>query len=178
MTSETRPLANDEEPRRANSAPGGSPEIHTRSPLRRIALAAGSLALLVALATDALSVAGRHVGLALVGTIEIFETAIVIAASSAIVIATLDHGHARVRMLLERMTPSMESAFERATDLVSALILVTLAAGSIWLLSDLWNGFEMTEVLGIPLRWFRIFWIVSCLVTAGIFTARALGRRP
>jgi TRAP-type C4-dicarboxylate transport system permease small subunit len=148
-----------------------------RGPLRRVALATGSAAMLLAMATDALAVAGRHLGFTILGTIEIFEACIVVAATSAIVIATLDHGHARVRILLERLSPAAASRFERAADAIAVLIFLALAAGSTWLASDLWHGHELTEVLGLPLRWFRAFWIAGCLVTAAIFALRA-ARRP
>lgn len=144
-----------------------------RSPLRRVALTTGSAALLLAMATDALAVAGRHLGFTILGTIEIVEACIVVAATSAIVITTLDHGHARVRILLERLSPSAAGGLERAADMLAALLFVVLAAGSAWLAHDLWNGHELTEVLGLPLRWFRAFWIAGSLITAAIFAVRA-----
>jgi len=146
-------------------------------PLRRLALTTGSAALLLAMATDALAVAGRHLGFTVLGTIEIFEMCIVVAATSAIIIATLDRSHARVRILLERLSGRAARRFERGADAVAALIFLVLAAGSSWLTSDLWGGHELTEVLGLPLRWFRVFWIAGCLVTAALFAIRA-ARRP
>ena len=147
-----------------------------RGPLRRIALALGSAALLLAMATDAIAVAGRHFGFTIVGTIEIVEMCIVVAATSALIIAALDHGHARVRIVLERLGPDATVALERFADLLAVIVFLLLAAGSIWLAGDLWNGHELTEVLGLPLRWFRTFWIVGCLTCAGIF-ARHMVRR-
>lgn len=148
-----------------------------RSPLRGLALALGSTALLLAMATDSLSVAGRHLGFTIVGTIEIVEMCIVVAATSALVIAALDHGHARVRIVLERLGPGSTMWLDRLADTLSVVVFVLLAAGSVWLAGDLWNGHEATEVLGLPLRWFRAFWILGCLTCAGIFASRLI-RRP
>lgn len=145
--------------------------------LRAIALGTGSAALLLAMATDALSVAGRHVGVGLLGAIEIVEACVVVAATSAIVIATIDRTHARVRILLEQVCEGVAQALERMASVVSAVIFVVLIAGSIWLAADLWKGHEVTEVLGLPLRWFRLFWIAGAAVTATIFVAHARERR-
>jgi len=44
--------------------------------------------------------------------------------------------------------------------LTLALTFALLCAGSIWVSADLWPAHEMTEALAIPLRPFRLFWIV------------------
>ncbi|UAJ11528.1 TRAP transporter small permease [Glacieibacterium megasporae] len=141
--------------------------------LRRIALATGSAALLIAMATDALAVAGRHLGVRFLGAIEIVEACVAVAATSAIVIATIDGTHARVRIVLEQVGERVATALERLADVCSAVIFLLLAAGSIWLASDLWQGHEVTEVLGLPLRWFRLFWIAGVLLAAVIFAVHA-----
>jgi len=132
---------------------------------------------LLAMATDALAVAGRHLGFTFLGAIEIFEACVVIAATSAIVIATIDRSHARVRILLEQVGASVAGALDRAADLVSALVFVVLIAGSVWLASDLWNGHEVTEVLNLPVRWLRAIWIAGAVLAAAIFTGQAVRRR-
>ena len=145
--------------------------------IRRGALGVGAVALLLAMATDALAVAGRHLGFTFLGAIEIFEACVVIAATSAIVIATIDRSHARVRILLEQVGASVAGALDRAADLVSALVFVVLIAGSVWLASDLWNGHEVTEVLNLPVRWLRAIWIAGAVLAAAIFTGQAVRRR-
>ena len=139
--------------------------------LRAMALGTGSAALLLAMATDALAVAGRHFGVSLLGAIEIVEACVVVAATSAIVIATIDGTHARVRILLEQVGDGVAHALERLANVTSAVIVLILIAGSIWLAADLWNGHEVTEVLGLPLRWFRLFWIAGAVMTSAIFGA-------
>jgi TRAP-type C4-dicarboxylate transport system permease small subunit len=148
-----------------------------RGPLRRFALILGSAALLGAMATDALSVAGRHLGFTILGTIEIVEMCIVVAATSALLITALDHGHARVRILLERLGPGATARLEQLSDALCTVVFLVLAAGSVWLASDLWSGHETTEVLDLPVRWFRVFWIVGCLICAAIFARRLVHRR-
>jgi len=156
------------------------PVIPARTPtafVRRIALGIGAVALLLAMATDAVAVLGRHLGITFLGAIEIFEACVVVAATSAIVVATIDRSHARVRILLEQVGAGMAGAFDRAADLVSAIVFVVLIAGSVWLASDLWNGHEVTEVLSIPVRWLRVIWIGGALLAAAIFTSQAMQRR-
>jgi len=163
----------------APSGPEAAPSV-TQTPARfarRVAAGVGSAALLLAMATDALAVAGRHLGVTFLGAIEIFEACIVVAATSAIVIATIDGTHARVRILLEQVGERAAGVLDRAADLVSAIIFVVLIAGSIWLASDLWNGHEVTEVLNLPMRWMRAFWIGGALLVATIFIGNAMRRR-
>jgi TRAP-type C4-dicarboxylate transport system permease small subunit len=145
--------------------------------VRRVALGVGAIALLLAMATDALAVAGRHLGLTFLGAIEVFEMCVVVAATSAIVIGTIDRSHARVRILLEQVGAGVALALDRAADLVSALVFVVLIAGSVWLANDLWNGHEVTEVLSLPVRWLRVIWIAGAMLAMAIFTAHAVRPR-
>lgn len=145
--------------------------------LRHAALGIGAVALLLAMATDALAVAGRHIGFTFLGAIEIFEACVVVAATSAIVIATIDGTHARVRILLEQVGKRTARGLDRAADAVGAVIFLVLIAGSIWLAADLWNGHEVTEVLNLPVRWLRVFWIGGAVLTMLILTAGAVRRR-
>ena len=139
-------------------------------------LAVGSAGLLAAMATDALAVAGRHAGIRLLGSIEIVQACIVLVATSAIVLTTLVDAHARVHILLERLSPLRSAALLRAADLLSAIVFLWLAAGSIWLSSDLWGAAELTEILQLPLRWLRLAWIVGALTAAALFLRRTVRR--
>lgn len=149
-----------------------------KSAFARAMLAIGSVGLLGAMTTDALAVAGRHAGVRLFGAIEIVQACIVVVATSAIVLTTIVDGHARVHILLERLRPSAADLLLRAANAVSALIFLWIAVGSIWLSSDLWQSFEITEILHIPLRWLRAAWIAGAIVTALLFARRSMtGRR-
>jgi TRAP-type C4-dicarboxylate transport system permease small subunit len=153
-----------------------SPDRRAASPLARLMLAIGSIALLLAMSTDALAVAGRHAGIRLFGSIEIVQACIVLVATTAIVLTTIVEGHARVHILLDRLKPATASRLLRDADWVSALVFLWLATGSTWLLADLWRAFELTEILHLPLRWLRLAWIIGSLVTAALFVRRALSR--
>ena len=57
--------------------------------LDRVAFVVGSMGLLGAMSADALAVLGRHVGLPLLGSIEIVQACVVLVASAAMIGATL-----------------------------------------------------------------------------------------
>ena len=126
---------------------------------RPILLAIGSAGLLVAMAADALAVLGRHIGFTLPGSIEVFQVAAVIALSIAILLASLCDRHAAVDLLVGRASPRLGRILFLTGRLTLALTFALLCAGSIWVSADLWSTREMTELLAIPLRPFRLFWI-------------------
>lgn len=163
---------------RDDSVPGAASPNGTahRNLVERTALTVGSVSLGAAMAIDAAAVAGRHVGINLLGSIEIVQTCIVVAATSAIILATLSDSHARVAILLERMRRHFASRLLIATNIVSAFVFVWLAIGSGWLLADLWNGSERTELLHIPLRWIRLLGIFGIVLTAVLFVRQAFVR--
>jgi len=41
-------------------------------------------------------------------------------------------------------------------------------------MGDLWNGYEMTELLQIPIRWLRALWLLASFAIAGLFLLQAL----
>ncbi|CAN5612952.1 hypothetical protein BH10PSE14_BH10PSE14_08760 [soil metagenome] len=140
-------------------------------PMRRLLLATGSAALLLAMASDALAVLGRHVGFAVNGAIELFQVCAVVALSSAILIATLDGRHAAVDLLLQRVPDRGKVWLRFAAAGASAAAFGLVTIGSTWVAIDLWPTHEMTEQLGIPLRGFRLFWI-ACSGTVTLFFLR------
>lgn len=146
-------------------------------PLGKAAYWIGSIGLLTATAADALAVLGRHTGFALLGSIEIIQVSVVLIASTAMVAATIVGSHASVHILTERLAQPKARLLARISNALSALVFLLLAAGSIWVASDLWSGFEQTELLGIPLRWFRAAWIAAALLIVALFIRQAL-RRP
>ena len=157
------------------SALDGPAEAATH-PLTRLAFLVGSVGLLGATATDAIAVLGRHTGFALLGSIEIVQVAVVLAASSAMIGATLQRSHASVHIVTERMRPPVQRRLARVAAMLGALLFLLIALGSAWVAADLWNGFERTELLGLPLRWFRLLWIVAALLIAVLFARQAVER--
>jgi TRAP-type C4-dicarboxylate transport system permease small subunit len=151
-----------------------APNMH--SSLQRAVFSLGAFALAGAMTTDAIAVAGRHLGIALLGSIEVMQALIVLLATSAMLMTTLVDGHARVRIVLEKVSQPAVLRLERLSDMASAAAFLWLVLGSLWLASDLWNGAEVTEILNLPLRWLRVVWIVGCLVIAVLFLAHARNR--
>jgi TRAP-type C4-dicarboxylate transport system permease small subunit len=146
-------------------------------PLGKAAYWIGSAGLLVATAADALAVLGRHTGFAFLGSIEVIQVSVVLIASAAMVAATIVGSHASVHILTERLAKPTAERLARIASGLSALLFLLLAAGSIWVASDLWSGHEQTELLGIQLRWFRAAWIAAALLIVALFVRQAL-RRP
>jgi TRAP-type C4-dicarboxylate transport system permease small subunit len=123
----------------------------------------GGIALLFAMAVEALAVAGRHIGIPLPGSIELVQAAILVASSAAMLSATLADKHARVRLVADRLKGGPLVLLKRIQVVFSILFFCALAAGSIWIFLDLWGGFEESEVLRIPFAPLRIICIVSLL---------------
>jgi TRAP-type C4-dicarboxylate transport system permease small subunit len=144
--------------------------------LEQGAFVIGSAGLLIAMSADALAVLGRHLGVPLLGSIEIVQASVVLVASAAMIAATLRGSHARVHIVLGRLNAGHRLALERIADVVSAAVFLIFAIGSIWIASELWQGHELTDILHIPLRWLRVFWIATSLLIVALLIAR-IGRR-
>jgi len=121
------------------------------------------------MSADAIAVLGRHVGFTLPGSIEVFQMAAVVALSIAILLASLTDRHAAVDLLVGRAAPPMQLRLFLVGRLALALTFALLCAGSIWVSADLWSTREITEVRGIPLRPFRIVWILCSGAVAAHF---------
>lgn len=133
-------------------------------------------ALLVAVAVDALAMLGRQIHVPLLGSIEIVEATVLIAACGALIIATLDSAHARVNLLLERMPDRLRSRVERVHAFFAVLLFVALLIGSVWIAVDLWGGYEESELLHIPYRPLRLVTVLT-LAALLIVSLRRLCRR-
>lgn len=157
-------LASDLAPE-AGAAPTG--------PVARAAYLLGSAGLLIATASDALAVAGRHLGFRLIGSIEMVQAAVVLLACAGMLAVTIGRGHASVHMVTDRLRPAVRERLGRIVALVNAAVFVTLAAGSAWILAELWHGYEQTELLHLPLRWLRLLWVAFALFIAIEFVRAA-----
>lgn len=142
--------------------------------LARVSFALGALALLTAMLADAAAVVGRHIGLPFLGAIELVQACVVVATSSAMVWATLSHGHATVHILLERVPRRMRRLLEAFGAAMGAVCFAVLAAGSVWIVRDLWGGHEQTELLALPITPLRLFWCACAVLMTLLFLARAL----
>jgi TRAP-type transport system small permease protein len=154
------------------------PVIRARQLLAGTSFVVGSAGLLIALAADAVAVAGRHLGVPFLGSIETVQAAVIVAASAALVAATLGRTHAAVHIVTGRLSADGRRRIQVFTDAASAFFFAVLAVGSIWIVVDLWHGAEATEILGLPLKPLRLFWCASALLVAGLFARFAFQRQP
>lgn len=136
----------------------------------------GAAGLLLAMAVEAVSVVGRHIGVPFLGAIEIIQSAILLTATAAMVSTTISHAHARVTLLTDRVGPTARGVLQRLSALLSILFFAGLAAGSLWLTVDTWGEFEQSELLHIPFRPLRVISFVAAAAIAVLFL-RELFRR-
>lgn len=144
--------------------------------LARMAYAVGGTGLIGATLSDAIAVTGRHAGFNLLGSIELVQAAVVLLATSAMLIATITNNHASVHMLTSRLSTERARMMARVAAFVSGLTFLALFAGSLWISSELWNAHEQSELLHIPFRWLRFLWLVAAILIAWQFFKRAFAR--
>jgi TRAP-type transport system small permease protein len=126
----------------------------------------GAGGLLIAMTIEAIAVAGRQLGVPLLGALEIIQTAILVTASSAMLSATLVDAHASVRLLVERLSPVAQDLLLRFALLVSAAFFACLTVSVGWLTADAWHEFEHSELLHIPYRPLRVLVVVMTAAVA------------
>jgi TRAP-type transport system small permease protein len=136
----------------------------------------GGGALLAAMAVDLIAVIGRHTGWPLLGSIELVQFLVGISGALALIVATVHDSHAMVRLLLANVGMRLAAAMQRINALCAALFLLALAAGSLWILRDMWHGHEESELLRLPLRPLRIVIIGALLGTCALFLRKAWRR--
>ena len=138
---------------------------HSPQRLLRGLVVTGGAALLVAMFVDALAVLGRHVGVPLLGSIELVQAAVLVSGSIALLVAPLAGVHARVHLLVNRLSPAVAEALRRIGLVLGALLFLALLAATLWIARDLWQGQEESELLGLPYRPLRVF---AALATASV----------
>lgn len=129
------------------------------------------------MAVDAIAVVGRHLGVPLLGSLEIVQAMILIAASSALVSATRANKHAAVHLLLDRVNPAARSWLYRINALLCMAFLGLLAAGTAWIASDLRDAHEQSELLHISYVPLRMICLAALVLAAVVLLVRNLGRR-
>jgi TRAP-type transport system small permease protein len=144
--------------------------------LTRLSFLAGSAGLLLAMLVDAGAVVGRHLGLPLLGSIELVQSCIVALAASALVWTTMQRAHATVHVLTERLAPAARAVLQRGSELLGALFFAALSAGSIWIAAELWGEHEATDTLGLPVAPLRALWCVSTALCVALWLRAALRR--
>jgi TRAP-type C4-dicarboxylate transport system permease small subunit len=129
---------------------------------RNLLVWVGGGALLAAVVVDALAMVGRQISVPLIGSIEIVEAVVLVAACGGLIIATLEGAHARVNILLERLPPDWRAWFRRMHAVAAVLFFAALLAGSAWIAADLWGGHEESELLRIP------YWPLRAIVVLAL----------
>jgi TRAP-type C4-dicarboxylate transport system permease small subunit len=149
-------------------------------PRRGLLFYAGSAGLLCMMLVEAVAVIGRHVGMPVMGALEIVQAAIVPAACAGMLIATLRGAHAAVHMLTERLPAATRRATELGGAWLAALFFAALCAGAGWLAAEYWNSFEQSEVLHIPFRPLRLLvaFTGGALAVAFVYRAVRSGKKP
>lgn len=137
----------------------------------------GAAALLAAMLVDAAAVAGRHLGIPLLGSLELVQALILVASSSAVVCATLADKHAAVHLLLNRVPVSVRHWMKRINSLLCVVFLLLLACGTGWIASDLWGAHEQSELLHVPYAPLRILCLLAMVLAAGALIHRIFRRR-
>jgi TRAP-type C4-dicarboxylate transport system permease small subunit len=123
----------------------------------------GATALLAAMGIDTLAVIGRHIGVSLLGSIELVQAAMLLASSAALVAATLQRQHASVHLLIDRLPPRLRRAARVLGLLLSIVFFACGVAGSVWIATDMWGAHEASDLLKIPYAPLRIASVASLL---------------
>lgn len=145
------------------------------SKTERIFLVIGSLGLALAVLTDTIAVIGRHLNIALLGSIEIVQACIVLLSSGAIVAATKYGNHARVRILTDRLKPAHAMRLNYFTAFISTIFSLFMAVGCAWIIWEVWTEHERSEILHIPLVWLRLLLLLALLSVSAYFLCSRFG---
>ncbi len=129
----------------------------------------GAASLLLATGVETLAVIGRHVGVPLLGTLEIIQACILVLASAAMLATTLSDSHASVTLLTARVNERWRKWLRVFSAALSAAFFICMAAGALWLTIELWNDHESSELLRIPYRPLRILSFVAAAAIAFVF---------
>jgi TRAP-type C4-dicarboxylate transport system permease small subunit len=133
----------------------------------------GGFALLAAMSVDVIAVIGRATRLPLLGSIELVQYVVGVSGALAMIVATLHKRHATVRILLSRLKGTSAHVIRFFDSICCALFFLALFAGSVWVLADLWYGFEESEYWRLPYRPLRLFMALAALAVVGIFLRQA-----
>jgi TRAP-type C4-dicarboxylate transport system permease small subunit len=146
-------------------------------PVSNALLATGALGLFGAMLTDGVSVVGRHIGIPFTGSIELVQAFVVIAASSAIAYASIFATHAAVELVFQRLPVTAQRVVLRLAAALGFVFLVSLLVGSAWIAWEYRDAGERTELLGIEIKWLRLFWIGCAVISAVAMLAPIVSRK-
>lgn len=130
--------------------------------------------MLAAVGVEVMAVVGRAISLPLPGSVELVQVLVLISGIMAMIIATLNGTHAKVKLILDRLSGAQTNKLLRINHALAALFFLLLFIGSAWLLVDLWAGFEESEIWQVPYRPLRILAVLGTLLVAGLFLRLSL----
>ena len=139
--------------------------------LEGVVLLTGAVGLIGAMLADGIAVVGRHIGIPFTGSIELVQAFIVLGAASAIAYASLGATHAAVDLVFHRLPISAQHLANRFAALLGFLFLAALVIGSAWIAWEYRDAGERTELLGIELKWLRLFWLACAVIAAAAMLA-------
>lgn len=134
--------------------------------LSGVLLLTGAVGLIGAMLTDVVAVAGRHTGVPFTGSIELVQAFVVLAAASAIAYASMGARHAVVDLVFHRLPPWAQALAHRLAAVLGFLFVSALIVGSAWIAWEYRDAGERTELLGIELKWLRLFWLACAVIAA------------
>ena len=134
----------------------------------------GGIALLAATAVDTLAVIGRYVGAPIQGSIELMQAVVLVSGIIALLVSTVENSHARVKLVVSRLSPRQRLLADRLSDLLTLLFMAALLAGSSWIAWDLRNAHEQSELLGIPWMALRLIAGLVLLACCGVLAKRVV----
>lgn len=135
-------------------------------------------ALLVAMVVDTTAMLGRQLHVPLLGAIEIVQAAVLVGAAGALLMAALAGVHARVHLLVDRLSPRGRLWSGRINAFAAVLFYLALLVGSGWIAADLWSGHEESELLFIPYRPLRVLVLLILLALLGHSLWQLFRRHP
>lgn len=141
------------------------PKATERGPLFYV----GAGSLLVATFVETLAVIGRHIGVPLVGALEIMQASILLLASSAMLATTLNDSHASVTLLTARVSERWRIGLRAFANALSAIFFICIAAGALWVMIEVWNDHEASELLRIPFKPLRMISFLAAIAIAFVF---------
>lgn len=135
-------------------------------------------ALLVAMAVDTAAMLGRQLHWPLLGAIEIVQAAVLVGAAGALLMAALAGVHARVHLLVDRLSARGRIWSGRINAFSAVLFYLALLTGGAWIAADLWSGHEESELLFIPYRPLRVLVLLTLLALIGHGLWQLFRRNP
>lgn len=128
--------------------------------------------LLLAMLVEFIAVLGRNTGWSFVGSIELMQVMILLSSSGALIAATMSRSHAKVTILSRRISGRSGRILRTVVALGGAIFFFSLAAGSAWILIDMWHSHEQSELLGLPYLPLRFVVVGSTLLVGCLYARR------